>query len=101
MVEFRSAPDLWMYVEWAPELDREFSVEIVIYVINQRGLLATTGAGYTDHNSNIEAIEIVERDEHSSTMRLTIGVHHRKHLADVIRTLRNFDTVSRVHRKRA
>ncbi len=101
VIEFRSAPDRWVDVEWAPDLDREFSVEIVIDVINQRGVLATIAAGCADQNANIEAIEIVERDEHSSTMRLTIGVHHRKHLADVIRTLRNFDTVSRVHRKRA
>ena len=101
VVEFRSAPDRWVDVEWAPDLDREFSVEIVIDVVNQRGVLATIAAGCADQNANIEGIEIVERDEHSSFMRLTIGVHHRKHLADVIRTLRNIDTVARVHRKRA
>ncbi|MBK6657725.1 MAG: bifunctional (p)ppGpp synthetase/guanosine-3',5'-bis(diphosphate) 3'-pyrophosphohydrolase [Proteobacteria bacterium] len=101
VIDFRSAPDRWVDVEWAPDLDREFSVEIVIDVVNQRGVLATIAAGCADQNANIEAIEIVERDEHSSTMRLTIGVHHRKHLADVIRVLRNIDTVARVHRKRA
>ena len=101
VIDFRAAPDRWVDVEWAPDLDREFSAEIVLDVINQRGVLATIAAGCADQNANIEGIEIVERDEHSSTMRLTIGVHHRKHLADVIRVLRNIDTVSRVHRKRA
>ena len=101
VIEFRSAPDRWVDVEWAPDLDREFSVEIVLDVVNQRGVLATIAAGCADQNANIEGIEIVERDEHSSTMRLVVGVHHRKHLADVIRILRNVDTVARVHRKRA
>ncbi|MBX9609514.1 MAG: bifunctional (p)ppGpp synthetase/guanosine-3',5'-bis(diphosphate) 3'-pyrophosphohydrolase [Gammaproteobacteria bacterium] len=101
VVDFRAAPDRWVDVEWAPDLDREFSAEIVLDVINQRGVLATVAAACADENTNIEGIEIVERDEHSSTMRLTIGVRNRKHLADVIRALRNIDTVTRVHRKRA
>ncbi|MGE0857630.1 MAG: bifunctional (p)ppGpp synthetase/guanosine-3',5'-bis(diphosphate) 3'-pyrophosphohydrolase [Gammaproteobacteria bacterium] len=101
VVDFRAAPDRWVDVEWAPDLDREFSAEIVLDVINQRGVLATVAAACADENTNIEGIEIVERDEQSSTMRLTMGVRNRKHLADVIRALRNIDTVTRVHRKRA
>jgi (p)ppGpp synthase/HD superfamily hydrolase len=64
-------------------------------------VLATVAAGCADQSANIEGIELSERDEHYSTMRLTIGVRNRKHLADIIRVLRGVDTVLRVHRKRS
>jgi len=101
VVEFRNAPDKWVDVEWADDLAREFSAEIVLDVANQRGVLATVAAGCADQSANIEGIELSERDEHHSHMRLTVGVRDRKHLADVIRVLRNIKTVVRVHRKRA
>jgi GTP diphosphokinase / guanosine-3',5'-bis(diphosphate) 3'-diphosphatase len=101
VVEFRNAPDKWVDVEWAPELNYEFSAEIVLDVVNQRGVLATVAAGCADQNANIEGIELSERDEHYSNMRLIVGVRDRKHLADVIRVLRGVKTVARVHRKRA
>ena len=101
VVEFRSAPDKWVDVEWAPELDREFTAEIVLEVQNQRGVLATTAAACADQNANIEGVELSERDEHYSNMRLVVSVRDRKHLADLIRVLRNIKTVSKVHRKRA
>ncbi len=101
VIEFRNAPDKWIDVEWAKDLSREFSAEIVLDVVNQRGVLATVAAGCADQSANIEGIEISERDEHHSNMRLIVGVTDRKHLADVIRVLRGNKTVVRVHRKRA
>ncbi len=101
VAEFRSAPDRWVDVEWASDLTEEFTVEIVLDVSNQRGVLATVAAGCADQNANIEEIEIAERDEHHSAMRLVVSVRDRKHLADVIRVLRNIKTVVRVHRKRS
>jgi guanosine-3',5'-bis(diphosphate) 3'-pyrophosphohydrolase len=101
VVDFKNAPDKWVDVEWADDLDREFSAEIVLDVQNQRGVLATVAAGCADQNANIEGVELSERDEHYSKMRLVISVRDRKHLADVIRVLRGIKTVSRVHRKRA
>ncbi len=101
VVDFRNAPDKWVDVEWASDLAREFSAEIVLDVINQRGVLATVAAGCADQSANIEGIELSERDEHYSKMRLIVGVRDRKHLADVIRVLRNIKTVARVHRKRS
>ena len=101
VINFRSAPDRWVDVEWAADLDREFSAEIVLDVVNQRGVLATVAAACADQSANIEGIELSERDEHYSNMRLVIGVKDRTHLANVLRVLRNIKTVARVHRKRA
>jgi GTP diphosphokinase / guanosine-3',5'-bis(diphosphate) 3'-diphosphatase len=101
VIEFRSAPDKWVDVEWAAELSREFSSEIMLDVINQRGVLATVAAACADQTANIEGVELSERDEDYSRMRLVVSVRDRKHLADVIRVLRNIKTVVRVTRKRA
>jgi guanosine-3',5'-bis(diphosphate) 3'-pyrophosphohydrolase len=101
VVGFRNAPDRWVDVEWAQDLAREFSAEIILDVVNQRGVLATVAAGCADQSANIEGVELIERDEYYSNMRLVVGVRDRKHLADVIRVLRKLKTVVRVHRKRA
>lgn len=101
VIEFRNAPEKWVDVEWAKDVDREFSAEIVLDVANQRGVLATVAAVCAEKSANIEGIELSERDEHYSSMRLILGVQDRKHLADVIRLLRGIKTVVRVHRKRA
>jgi len=101
VIGFRSAPDKWVDVEWAGAVDKEFSAEIILDVVNQRGVLAMVAASCADQSANIEGIELSERDEHYSTMRLIISVRDRTHLANVLRVLRNVKTVARVHRKRA
>lgn len=99
--EFRNAPDKWIDVEWAEDVNTDFMAEIVLDVANQRGVLATVAATCADHNANIEGVELSERDEHHSSMRLKVSVQNRKHLADLIRVLKTIKTVTRVHRKRA
>ena len=101
VIEFRSAPDKWVDVEWAADVEREFTAEIILDVANQRGVLATVAAACADQNANIEGVDLSERDDRASMMRLVVSVRDRKHLADLIRNLRNIKTVSRVHRKRA
>jgi GTP diphosphokinase / guanosine-3',5'-bis(diphosphate) 3'-diphosphatase len=100
VIEFRSAPDKWVEVQWANNLNREFSSDIILDVINQRGVLATVAAKCAAKGANIEGVEMSELDDQISKMRLTIGVNDRKHLADVIRVLRNSKSVVRVSRKR-
>jgi RelA/SpoT family (p)ppGpp synthetase len=99
--ELRSAPDKWVDVEWAQDIEREFDVEMSLAVANQRGVLATIAAAVADESGNIEEVELSERDEHHSNMRLVITVIDRKHLADLLRKLRGIKTVFRVIRKRS
>ena len=101
VAEFRTSPDKWVDVSWAKDVEREFSAEIILDVINQRGVLATVAAVCADQSANIEGVELSERDDQTSAMRLTVGVKDRKHLAEVIRVLRTIKTVTRVHRKRS
>ena len=100
VTDYRSAPDKWIDVEWSREIDREFSVELALDVINRRGTLATIAAAVADANANIEEVEISERNARHSSIRLVIGVRDRKHLADVIRATRRVQTVVRIQRKK-
>jgi GTP pyrophosphokinase/guanosine-3',5'-bis(diphosphate) 3'-pyrophosphohydrolase len=88
----------WIDVGWAPDIQREFSVEILVHVKNQRGVLATIASAVSANNSNIENVIVDERDSEYTDLRLTIGVLDRKHLANVIRRLRRIEMVERITR---
>jgi len=101
VVEARDRENNWIDVEWASGFEQEFSVELSLDVINKRGVLATIAAAVADGGANIEDVEIIERDERNSLMRLVVALKDRKHLADLIRKLRAIKTVARVMRKKA
>ena len=101
VIEFRSAPEKWVDVQWASDLKSEFSAEIMIDTINRRGVLATIASKCAAKGASIEEVKTSEVDEGIAIqMKLTIRVRDRKHLADIIRVLRNTKPVSRVQRKR-
>lgn len=88
----------WLDVTWAPDVDREFPVDIMVHVKNQRGVLATVAAVVSEADSNIDNVVVDERDGGYSDLRLTIEVQSRQHLARVIRRLRLLDMVERISR---
>jgi GTP pyrophosphokinase/guanosine-3',5'-bis(diphosphate) 3'-pyrophosphohydrolase len=99
-LNLRGQSDKWLDVVWAPDIKREFSVEILVHVKNQRGVLARIASAVSENNSNIENVIVDERDSEYSDLRLTIGVLDRKHLANVIRRLRRIEMVERITRLR-
>jgi len=101
VVEGRNNQDMWIDVGWAHDIDQEFNVELSLTVVNKRGVLATIAAAVADKNANIEDVELSERDERYSHMRLVVALKDRKHLADLIRKLRAIKTVVRVMRRKA
>jgi len=98
VVNLRGQREKWLDVAWAPDIQREFSVEILVHVKNQRGVLATIAAVVSENNSNIENVIVDERDSEYTDLRLTIGVLDRKHLANIIRRLRRIEMVERITR---
>jgi GTP pyrophosphokinase/guanosine-3',5'-bis(diphosphate) 3'-pyrophosphohydrolase len=97
-LNLRRQSEKWIDVVWAPDIQREFSVDILVHVKNQRGVLATIAAAVSENNSNIENVIVDERDSEYTDLRLTIGVLDRKHLATVIRRLRRVEMVERITR---
>ncbi len=97
-MSLRGQSEKWLDVAWAPDIKREFSVEVLVHVKNQRGVLATIAAAVSENNSNIENVIVDERDSEYTDLRLTIGVLDRKHLANIIRRLRRIEMVERITR---
>jgi len=94
----RDQHDKWIDVAWAPDVASDFSVDIMIHVKNQRGVLATIAIAVSETDSNIDNVVVDERDGGYSDLRLTIEVLNRQHLAKVIRRLRRIEMVERITR---
>lgn len=88
----------WLDVTWSPDVERDFPVDIMVHVKNQRGVLATIASTVSEADSNIDNVVVDERDGGYSDLRLTIEIMDRQHLARVIRRLRGLEMVERITR---
>ncbi len=98
--EFRNKPDKWIDVQWEPQTEGEFPVEVRAQVANQRGVLATVAAAIAEMHANIEHVQMDERDGSHSSLTLLITVTDRRHLARILRRLRHLESVLRIQRTR-
>jgi GTP pyrophosphokinase len=97
--KFRVDPDKWLDVEWDPQGNRLFKVNLKIAAANKPGMLATIAAAIADANSNIDNISMEESDNSTYTNILfTVQVQDRVHLADLMRRLRKIPDVVRMNR---
>jgi GTP pyrophosphokinase len=100
--KFRVDPDKWLDVEWDPQGNRLFKVNLKIAAANKPGMLATIAAAIADANSNIDNISMEESDSSTYTNILfTVQVQDRVHLADLMRRLRKIPDVVRMTRTKA
>ncbi len=58
-------------------------------VANKMGVLAAVAASIAGTETNIDHVSLVERDVDTSTLIFELQVRNRKHLARVMRTIRN------------
>jgi GTP pyrophosphokinase len=65
---------------------------------NQRGMLATVASAIATEGSNIEDVHSEERDGLSSSLRFTLMVKDRRHLASIIKRVRHIPAVLKVGR---
>ncbi len=96
--ESKSPSENSLDVQWEPELDEEFPVEVSVVVEERRGMLATVAAVIGDAGSNIENVGIEDGDGLTNTLKFRIAVHNRKHLASVMRRVRSIPAVIRISR---
>jgi RelA/SpoT family (p)ppGpp synthetase len=95
---YRKQPDKWISVSWEKKLERLFSSEIRVEVANRMGVLAAVAASIAGTETNIDHVSLVERDVDTSTLIFELQVRDRKHLARVMRTIRNMPDVLKVIR---
>jgi len=100
VAEQRERADRTVALEWSNEPGAEFAVSVRAQTANRRGALAEMASVIADHGSNIEHISFNERDGHTTAMTFTLTVSDRRHLAQIIRSLRRLNDVLRVQRSK-
>jgi guanosine-3',5'-bis(diphosphate) 3'-pyrophosphohydrolase len=96
--EYRKQPERIVPIGWDREVSGDYRARLRIVVDNKPGVLATVATAIAERNSNIENVEYQERDPSTSTLMFTIEVRNRKHLAEVMRRVRNAAVVHGVYR---
>ncbi|MBL4865997.1 MAG: bifunctional GTP diphosphokinase/guanosine-3',5'-bis pyrophosphate 3'-pyrophosphohydrolase [Pseudomonadales bacterium] len=91
-------PEKCLPVAWDERIERDFTVELRVELENNRGVLATIATIIADGNSNIETINMGDKDGNLSTVNICIVVRDRVHLAGIIKRLRNSKVVSKITR---
>ncbi|MGE0386781.1 MAG: bifunctional GTP diphosphokinase/guanosine-3',5'-bis pyrophosphate 3'-pyrophosphohydrolase [Gammaproteobacteria bacterium] len=98
VVDFRDQPEKLVDVQWAKDIKTDFSAEVKLEVLNQRGALASIAAVIADEGANIENLQMAEPDDRLVEFTFIITVRDRVHLARLIRRLRSVKHVARVLR---
>ncbi len=93
----RSSADKWLDVAWDKNINRPFSVNIKLVVVNQRGVLAKAAAAIAEAESNIENVHFANEGEYTG-LYFTLQVNNRVHLANAMRRLRKIPEVIRLTR---
>lgn len=99
--ETRKKQTSWIDVEWGHEVSGEFSAELRIELLNQRGTLATIASTISAMDTNIESVSIEDQDDKVSIDYITLTVKDRVHLASIIRKLKKLFIILKITRTKA
>ncbi|MBJ7379889.1 MAG: bifunctional (p)ppGpp synthetase/guanosine-3',5'-bis(diphosphate) 3'-pyrophosphohydrolase [Polynucleobacter sp.] len=94
--------DKWVAVEWSPEVNRDFEVDITVDTRQGKGVLARVASSITSADSNIMNVSMDDRyKEDAVAIRFKLQVLNRIHLSKVLRSLRINPDVLRVTRNKS
>ncbi|HSH44073.1 MAG TPA: bifunctional (p)ppGpp synthetase/guanosine-3',5'-bis(diphosphate) 3'-pyrophosphohydrolase [Arenicellales bacterium] len=100
IAEMRKQPDRWLHVQWSEKVKGEFPVNLRVEVKNQRGVLGEVATQIAEQQSNINNVQVEERDGRTSTMKFNISVRNRLQLANIMRGIHNLPKVMKVVRSK-
>ncbi|MCC7218043.1 MAG: bifunctional (p)ppGpp synthetase/guanosine-3',5'-bis(diphosphate) 3'-pyrophosphohydrolase [Burkholderiales bacterium] len=97
----RLDPSELVDVEWAPDVQGIFGTGIRLLVADRRGLLADVALAIADAGANIDTVSM-ERPDGGDVLAMFFGVQvrDRRHLAQVLRSLRRVPDVRKAQRTR-
>ena len=98
VAEYRKSPERWVQIGWDREVSGDYDALLRVEVDNRPGVLAQVAAAIAQAESNIDAVEYLERDDNVAAIRFAIEVADRRHLAEVIRRIRRLGVVHGVQR---
>lgn len=88
----------WLDVEWSQDAVGDFSTELRIEILNQRGALATIASTISELGSNIENVTVIDQDDRVCVDLITLTVKDRVHLAKIMRRLKELSIVLKITR---
>ena len=96
----RKHTEKYIFVQWVEEVIGDFSVELQVDVLNQRGVLAIITSIISEANANIENVYVDERDSRHNSLIFILQVKNRLHLTKIIKLLRAISVVTKVARRK-
>jgi (p)ppGpp synthase/HD superfamily hydrolase len=75
-----------------------FTSQLRIEVANRMGVLAAVAAAIAGTETNIDHVELEQRDSETSVLVFELRVRDRQHLARILRVIRRMPDVLRVTR---
>jgi GTP pyrophosphokinase len=87
-------------LKWAKDIADEFSVALRVELERQRGVIAELANAVAMADGNIERINVEEQNARLGVVSLVVHVHGRRHLARVMRRIRNIKAVTHINRVR-
>ena len=96
--DYRKHPENWISVVWESNPSRMFGSELKIEVQNRMGVLAAVAAAIAGTETNIDHVELEERDAETSVLVFEVKVRDRRHLARILRVIRRMPEVLTVKR---
>jgi GTP pyrophosphokinase len=97
LAEYGRQPSKWIPVSWKARIKGEFYSELTVRTMDRVGLLAELAGKIAATQANIDHVR-VDSDNDSSTLTFRIAIRDRKHLAQVLRSIRAVPGVVRVSR---
>lgn len=96
---FRRRTKEYVLVEWAHNIDDAFEANLVVHLVHQTGALARITATLSMMAVNIEHMDFNNGGGDNVVIRFELSVSDRKHLARIVRRLRNLTVVRSVRRE--
>ncbi|WP_372986583.1 RelA/SpoT family protein [Marinobacter sp.] len=88
------------HLKWAKDITDEFSVELRVELERQRGVIAELANAVAMADGNIERINVEDQNAKFGIVSLVVHVNGRRHLARVMRRIRNIRAVTHINRVR-
>ncbi|MBZ2170371.1 MULTISPECIES: RelA/SpoT family protein [Marinobacter] len=88
------------HLNWAKDITDEFSVDLKVELVRKRGVIAEVANAVAIADGNIERINVEEQNAKFSVVSLVLHVQGRRHLARVMRRVRNIRAVTHISRVR-
>jgi len=97
LAEYSRQPSKWIPVDWKSRIKGEFLCEVRVRTMDRVGMLAELAGRISATQTNIDHVR-VDSDDDSSALAFRLKVRDRKHLAQVLRSIRRVPGVVRVTR---